>query len=264
MQQIKKIILIWDFKLIKSKLISKHKYISHGFFNKLGGYSNGIYRSLNCGIGSKDKKKNIYKNLKKVCKKIRCAKNKLVLLKQIHSNKVFSINKIPINKPTGDAMITSKKKFALGILTADCAPIFIFDPKIKIIAAIHVGWKGAYKKIIYKTIIKLKKKGSNIHDLIAVIGPCISKNQYEVKKDFLKKFTIQKKKNINFFNFSKNKIFFSLNEYIENQLSDIGVKNVEIINKDTYSRKNNFFSHRRSLRNKENDYGRNISVIMIK
>jgi len=136
--------------------------------------------------------------------------------------------------------------------------------KKKIIAAIHAGWKGAYKKIIYKTVYDLKKKGSNIQDLIVVIGPCISKYNYEVKKDFLKKFINQNKKNRRFFNFSKKKIFFSLNKYIKNQLKDIGVKNIEIINKDTYLRKNNFFSYRRSLKNKYYDYGRNISVIMIK
>ena len=250
--------------MIKSKLISKYQNISHGFFNKSGGFSVGIYKSLNCGAGSKDKKKNINKNLKKVCKKIRCSKNKLILLNQIHSNKVFSIQKIPKRKLIGDALITSKNKFALGILTADCAPIFIFDPKMKIIAAIHAGWKGAYKKIVYKTIDDLKKKGCNIHDLIAVIGPCISKNKYEIKKDFLKKFINQNKKNIRFFRFKNKKIFFSLNEYIKDQLKNVGVSNIEIINKDTYLRKNNFFSHRRSLKNKYNDYGRNISVIMIK
>ena len=250
--------------MIKSKLISKYQNISHGFFNKLGGYSDGIYKSLNCGAGSKDKKKNINKNLKKVCKKISCNKKKLILLNQIHSNKVHLINKIPNKKPIGDALITSKNKYALGILTADCSPIFIFDPKKKIIAAIHAGWKGAYKKIVYKTVNELKKKGSNICDLIAVIGPCISKSKYEVKKDFLIKFTKQNKKNRLFFYFRKKKIFFSLNRYINNQLKDIGVKNIEIINKDTYLTKNNFFSYRRSLKNKYYDYGRNISVIMIK
>jgi YfiH family protein len=250
--------------MIKSKLIGKYKNISHGFFNKSGGHSDGIYRSLNCGKGSKDNKSNINKNLKKVCLKIGCSKSKLVLLNQIHSNKVFSINNISKKKPTGDALVTYVNKYALGILTADCAPIFIFDPKKKIIAAIHAGWKGAYKKIIYKTVYDLKKKGSNIQDLIVVIGPCISKYNYEVKKDFLKKFINQNKKNRRFFNFSKKKIFFSLNEYIKNQLKDIGVKNIEIINKDTYLRKNNFFSYRRSLKNKYYDYGRNISVIMIK
>mgnify|MGYP001211606844 FL=1 len=250
--------------MIKSKLISKYKNISHGFFNKLGGYSNGIYKSLNCGTGSKDEKININKNLRKVCKKIKCTKNKLILLNQIHSNKVISIKKIPKKKPIGDALITSKNKYALGILTADCAPVFIIDPEKNIISAIHAGWKGAYKKIIYKTIYQLKKRGSNIKDLIVVIGPCISKQNYEVKKDFLKKFLNQNKKNIRFFIFYKKKIFFSLNEYIKSQFKDIGVKNIEIINKDTYLNKNNFFSSRRSLKNNYYDYGRNISVIMIK
>ena len=250
--------------MIKSKLISKYKNISHGFFNKLGGYSNGIYKSLNCGTGSKDNKNNINKNLKKICRKIKCTKTKLVLLNQTHSNKVFLIKKIPKNKPIGDALITSKSKYALGILTADCAPVFIFDPKKNIISAIHAGWKGAYKKIIYKSIDELKKKGSNVKDLIVVVGPCISKYNYEIKKDFLSKFIKQNKKNIRFFSFNKKKIFFSLNEYIRSQLKNIGVKNIEIINKDTYLRKNNFFSSRRSLKNKYYDYGRNLSVIMIK
>ena len=120
--------------MIKSKLIGKYKNISHGFFNKLGGYSTGIYKSLNCGPGSKDNKRNINKNLRKICIKIKCSKKNLILLNQIHSNKVISINKVPKRKLLGDALITSKKKFALGILTADCAPVFIYDPKKKIIS----------------------------------------------------------------------------------------------------------------------------------
>ena len=117
--------------MIKSTLIGKYKNISHGFFNKLGGYSTGIYKSLNCGPGSKDNKRNINKNLRKICIKIKCSKKNLILLNQIHSNKVISINKAPKRKLLGDALITSKKKFALGILTADCAPVFIYDPKKK-------------------------------------------------------------------------------------------------------------------------------------
>ncbi len=250
--------------MIKSRLMGKYKNISHGFFNNLGGYSNGIYKSLNCGKGSKDNKNNVNKNIKKVCEKIGCTKNNLILLNQIHSNKVFLINKLPQKKNNGDALITSKNKYALGILTADCAPVFMFDPKKNIIAAIHSGWKGAYKKIICKVIYNFKKKGSSIKNLIVVIGPCISRYNYEVKKDFFKKFINQNKKNRHFFYFRGKKIFFSLSEYIKNQFKSFGVKNIEIINKDTYLKKNNFFSYRRSLKNKYYDYGRNISVIMIK
>jgi len=250
--------------MIKSKSIIKYNNISHGFFNRLGGYSNGIYKSLNCGAGSNDNKKNIKKNIKKVCNKIKCNKSKLVLLNQIHSNKVYSLKTISKKNLKGDSLITDKRKLALGILTADCAPIFVFDPYKNIIAAIHAGWKGAYKKIIHKTINEFKKKGSDIKNLIAVIGPCISKYRYEVKNDFLKKFLNQNQKNIRFFIFKKNKIFFSLNGYIKNQLKETGINRIEIINKDTYLKKNNFFSARRSLKKNNHDYGRNISIIMIK
>jgi len=250
--------------MIKSELFSKYKNISHGFFNRSGGYSKGIYKSLNCGIGSKDNKIHIRANLKKVCKKIGCKINNLILLNQIHSNKVYSINNLIKKKPTGDGLITYKKKIALGILTADCAPIFFFDPQKKIIGAIHAGWKGAFKKIIKKTLDSFKKKGSKLENLIAVIGPCIAKQNYEVKKDFLKKFLKENQKNKIFFIFNKKGIFFSLNDYIKYQLENTGIKNVEIINKDTYLNKNNFFSSRRSRKQKIDDYGRNISVIMIK
>ena len=250
--------------MIQSKLIKNYNNISHGFFNSQGGYSKGIYKSLNCGKGSKDKKIYVKKNLNKVCKKIGCSTKNLVLLKQIHSNKVHIINKIPKKSLKGDSILTSKKKIALGILSADCAPIFIFDPKNNFISAIHVGWKGAYKKIISKTLNNFKNKGSKINNLIAVIGPCIAKQNYEVKRDFFNRFINQDEGNNNFFSIKRKKFFFSLNEYIKNELKKKGVDNIEIIQKDTYLNKNNFFSARRSLKKKFNDYGRNISIIMIK
>ena len=152
----------------------------------------------------------------------------------------------------------------MGILTADCAPIFIYDPINNFISAIHAGWKSAYKKIITITLKKLALRGSNFNDLIAIIGPCIGKNSYEVRKDFFNKFIKQEKSNKKFFNKKNNKLYFSLNNYIRDELLKLGVKNIEIIKKDTYIISNNLFSARRSIKNKINDYGRNISVIMIK
>ena len=100
--------------------------------------------------------------------------------------------------------------------------------------------------------------------MIACIGPCIKKNSYEVKNDFFKLFKDKNKKNVNFFTFKKKKIFFDLSKYIKSQFYENGVKKIDIIRKDTYALKNNFFSSRRSKKNKHNDYGRNISAIMIK
>ena len=250
--------------MIKSKKLRKFKNIKHGFFNSIGGVSSGIYKSLNCGIGSKDKKINVINNLKIVSKKINLKKNKLVLLKQIHSNKIYYLNKIPKKKLVGDGLITSSKNIAVGILTADCAPILFYDPKKNIIGAAHAGWKGAYKNIATKMINYFKKKGSKLNNLYAIIGPCISQNNYEIKEDFKKKFLNQGQVNKRYFKKENNKIYFDLKGYIFQQLKNRGIKNIEIIKKDTFSPKNKFFSARRSLKNKIDDYGRNISIIMIK
>ena len=157
--------------MFKSKLLNKFDEIEHGFFNSKGGFSKGIYESLNCGIGSKDLKKNVVRNLEKVAKQINTTKQNIILLNQVHSNKVINVRDIFKIRRNGDGLITNRKKLALGILTADCAPILIFDPKKKIIAALHAGWKGAFKDIIGKTINKLNQKGSKSKDLIAVVRP---------------------------------------------------------------------------------------------
>ena len=249
--------------MIQSKKLQKFNNINHGFFNRLGGVSSGIYKSLNCGIGSKDKKKNIIKNLNIVTKKVG-AEKKIILLYQIHSNKIHYVKKVSKKKLLGDGLITNKKGIAIGILTADCAPILFFDHRKNIIGAVHSGWKGAYKKIVLKMVNSFKKRGSRLSDIFAVIGPCISQNNYEVKKDFKSKFLKQNPKNKNYFKFTKNKIYFDLKGYILRQLKTAGINNTEIIKKDTFDPKNKFFSARRSLKKKVNDYGRNISIIMIK
>ncbi len=249
--------------MIRSKKLIKFRKINHGFFNSFGGVSSGIYKSLNCGIGSKDKKKNIIKNLKIVTNRIG-GKKKIALLHQIHSNKIHFIKKISKKKLVGDGLITKSKGLVIGVLTADCAPIIFFDPNKNIIGIAHAGWKGAYKKIALEMIKKFKKNGSKLKDIIAVIGPCISQKNYEVKNDFKAKFISQSLRNKIFFKNIKNKIYFDLKSYIFQQLKNEGVDNVELIKKDTFCTKNNFFSARRSLKNKINDYGRNISIIMIK
>jgi len=252
--------------LIKSKKLSKFQQINHGFFDKRGGKSTGIYKSLNCGVGSYDSKKNVLNNLKIVCKKINCSSKNLILLNQIHSNKFYFINKnykFKKKKLNGDALITNVKKIALGVLVADCVPVLIYDKNLKIISAIHAGWKSVYKEIIKKVVKFLIKKGSNTKNLVAVIGPSISEKSYEVQKDFKDKFLKKDKQSKFFFKIRKNKTYFGLNKYVYYHLKKLGIKNLEIIKKNTFDPKNNFFSARRSIQNKENDYGRNISVIMI-
>ena len=252
--------------MIKSKKLKKLKGISHGFFNKEGGKSRGIYQSLNCGPGSNDKKKYIKQNLKIVKNKISKKSKKIFLLHQTHSNKFIFVNKnFKINEKRlkADAVITDQKKLPIGILTADCAPILIYDNISKIAAAIHAGWKGAYKDIISKVIKFMLKKGCKPRNMHAVIGPCITKKNYNVREDFLRKFLKKTKKNIIFFKTRKKTTYFDLPKYIKSQLKSNKISNIEHINIDTFEAKNKFFSARRSLRLNHADYGRNISIIMI-
>jgi len=251
--------------MIKSKKLSRFKNIEHTFFNRLGGQSTHIFKSLNCGLGSSDKKKNILKNLEIAGNKIKAKNKKIILLNQIHSSKFHYITERPkTNKKfEGDALITDKRNIPIAVLTADCAPILIYDDNKKMIAAIHVGWKGAYKDIVKKVIEFMIKKGCSAKNIIAAIGPCISSSNYEVKEDFIKKFIKKNKNNIIFFKKTKNKNYFSLSKYIHSQLKSLNIKKIDIINKNTFDAKNNFFSARRSISRNENDYGRNISIIMI-
>ena len=239
--------------------------ISHGFFNRCGGKSKGIYKSLNCGPGSNDKRINIYENLKIVKRKINKDCKNIILLNQIHSNKFIYINKNYMKKRKfkADAIITNQKKLPIGILTADCVPILICDKKKNIIAAIHAGWKGAYKNILIKVVKFMLKKDCHIKDIHVAIGPCISQKNYNVKEDFFKKFIKKDKKNTKFFKKRKNLLYFDLPGYIKSQLKIMKITNIDHINIDTFEYKNNYFSARRSIRLKHDDYGRNISIIMI-
>tara|TARA_B110000027_G_scaffold8575_1_gene7660 strand:- start:57 stop:755 length:699 start_codon:yes stop_codon:yes gene_type:complete len=231
----------------------------------MGGKSTGIFKSLNCGLGSSDKKNNIKKNFEIVGNKIKVKPKKIVLLNQVHSSKFHYISKHSDlnNKLEGDALITDRKGIPIAVLTADCAPILIYDKNKEMIATIHAGWKGAYKDIIKKVIKFMIKKGCSPKNITAAIGPCISSKNYQVREDFIKKFTEKDKKNIIFFKRTKNKYYFNLNKYIQFQLKSLNIKKIDIIHKDTFNAKNNFFSARRSISRNENDFGRNISIIMI-
>ncbi len=246
-----------------SKKFKKFKNINHCFFSRKGGFSKGIYKGLNCGKGSKDNKKSILKNINYVAKKMKVKKENLILMHQTHSNKVTIISKKNFDKKIySDALITKISGFALGVLTADCVPILIYDKKNNIIGCIHAGWKGAFGGIIENTISKIKKLNSS-SKLFASIGPCIGLKNYEIGFDFYKKFIIQSKKNHKYFTRKdKTKKLFDLRKFVTDKLLELNVE-IDQVNRDTFNDKKNFFSYRRSSKLKENDYGRCISVITL-
>ena len=247
-----------------SKKFKKFNKVKHCFFSRKGGFSKGIYRSLNCGKGSKDNKKNIFKNLSFVSKKIKIDQNKLSLMYQTHSNKVIVINKKNKNfkKFNSDALITKMKDVALGVVTADCVPIILYDIKNQIIGCIHAGWRGASSGIIENTIKQFRRLNPK-NRIFAGVGPCIGKKSYEVDINFYKKFISKSKKNTVYFSKKNNeKKLFDLRKYINDKLIKLNVK-VDHVNRDTFREKSSFFSYRRSQKLQEKDYGRCITVISL-
>ena len=249
-----------------SKKLVKFKNLKHCFFSRKNGFSKGLYKSLNCGLGSSDTKNNVFNNLKFVSEKIGCKKESLITLNQKHTSKViyYENKKFIKNRQLGDSIVSKAKNVGFGILTADCVPILFYDPIQKIIGCAHSGWKGALNGIIRNTVKKFTSLNSNSKDLIAVVGPCINKENYEVKKDFFDTFIKQDVNNINFFKkFSSEKYTFDLRGFVNKEIADLNIKNIENIELDTFSNAELFYSYRRSLSNKEKDYGRCISVILM-
>ena len=249
-----------------SKQLKNISNLKHCFFSRKNGVSKGIYNSLNCSINSKDNKENVIQNINIVSKKLNCEKKPIVALNQNHGNKVVCFNNRQDvkNKIIGDAIVTTMKNVGISVLTADCVPILIYNPKKKIVGCVHAGWKGALNGIIENTVDKFLELNSNTRDLVVAIGPCINHHHYEVGHDFYKKFVDQNNNNQQFFIvLNDKKYLFNIRSYINAKLIRLGINNIDHIEMDTFSNKENFFSYRRSKKNDDKDYGRCISVIIM-
>ena len=238
-----------------------------GFFTRKNGLSKNNFKSLNCSYSSGDTNDNVAKNIVIAKEKINLSKTNTKILNQIHSNKVIFINKLNYDKSyKADGIITTDKNISLAILTDDCCPIFIFYKDCSFICCLHAGWKGCYSNIISKAFKKIEKIQSNKNNINVIIGPCLSKENFEVEEDFKKKFVKKDKINESFFldtsnTTIKNKKLFDMRAMIKHQIVDIGIKNVEDVDLDTYSNKELFFSHRRSTHLGNLPTGRMINII---
>ena len=188
----------------------------------------------------------------------------LITLKQMHSSDVINITeRIEPDEIEGDSMVTSKEGICLGILTADCAPILFGDFEKKIIGAAHAGWKGLYGGIVENTLENMVQLGAKIKNICVAIGPCIQKNNYEVGIEFYERFINKDITYKKFFLKENNKILFDLPGSISFRLHLQGIRNIQSLNKCTFSEKKNYFSFRRNQKNKLGDCGRMISTIKI-
>ena len=207
------------------------------------------FKNLICASSNKkhgDLKKDI-KRRNEFLKSLEILPQDFVFLKQVHSAKIRIVKKPQKIILKGDGLITKEKNVALGIFSADCVPVFLYDPKKEIVGVLHAGWRGTFEKIVSKAISIFKKLKSDPKDILVYVGPSICGNCYVVEKEraglFQKKFSDFEKK---FLKFKKGRYFLDLRKLNKILLEKEGVlaKNIQISPVCTFSNKN-YFSFRR-------------------
>lgn len=240
--------------------------VAHGFFGRRGGVSSGLYESLNCGAGTKDDPANVAANRARVANALGVKPENLLSLYQVHGATCLSVKEAYQGRPEADALATDIPGLALGILSADCAPVLFYGRKengAPVIGAAHAGWGGALKGVLESTLLEMKKLGAV--EAKAAIGPCIGKASYEVKQDFAQPFLKEDEESERFFASARKEghLMFDLSGYCAFRLARAGLRDVTLLDKDTYAHEADYFSFRRTTHRKEADYGRQISAILI-
>ncbi|WP_129791914.1 peptidoglycan editing factor PgeF [Sphingosinicella sp. CPCC 101087] len=237
----------------------------HGFLGRRGGVSEGICQGLNVGLGSGDDRAAIAENRRRAVEAVAPGAT-LVTVHQVHSAvAVVATGPWPDEaRPHADAIVTDRPGLALGILTADCAPILFADAAAGVIGAAHAGWKGAFGGVVEATVTAMESLGADRARIAAAIGPAIARRSYEVDEGFLRRFTEADPEHERFFTPGRDGHHqFDLEGFVAARVGGAGVRRVEALGLDTYSDPDRFFSYRRATHRGEPDYGRQISLIAL-
>jgi polyphenol oxidase len=251
---------------IEAPELACYPILHHAFFTRQGGVSEGIYASLNGGLGSSDDPSRVALNRRHMTEDLGIAPDALISVHQVHSpDAVIVEGPWTGERPKADAMATSVPGIALGITTADCGPVLFADPHAGVIGAAHAGWRGAATGILEATIDAMERIGARRDKIVAVLGPTISQAAYEVGPDFIDQLADADPGNRRFFQPSARQghAMFDLPGYIGTRLEAAGIGEFANLGLCTYSDEERFFSYRRTTHRGEPDYGRLISAIVL-
>src|SRR3954469_6420932 len=253
--------------MILSHSLSSSPAIRHAFFTREGGVSDGIYRSLNGGIGSNDAPENVKENRARMAAALGVAPTHLVTCYQIHSPGVIVATEpwTRENAPRADAIVTRVPALAIGVSTADCGPILLADAQAGVIGAAHAGWKGAFTGVLEATVAAMEKLGAQRSRIKAALGPMIRQPNYEVGAEFVEQFKGADAANHRFFvpAARPGHMMFDLPGYIRSRLERAEIEGIEDLGLCTYADPARFFSYRRTTHRAEPDYGRHVNAIAL-
>lgn len=247
--------------IIKGDLLAG---VNHGFFGRAGGASTGVFEGLNCGFGSSDQHDIVAINRARVATAMGGTADDMVGVHQIHSADVLTVTVPTTDKPKADAMVTATRGVTLSVLTADCQPVLFADTSAGVIGAAHAGWGGAIGGVLEATIDAMVAIGAARDNIVAVIGPSISQRAYEVGPEFAERFIDEDPLNARYFaSGAGDRMQFDLPAYGLGRLRAAGIKDAAWTRHCTYSDPARFYSYRRSVHQKEADYGRLIAAIRL-
>jgi len=251
---------------IQAPSLSSPPRIRHAFFTRQGGVSEGIYASLNGGIGSSDEPERVRENRRRMAETLAVRPEALISVHQVHSpDAVVVEGPWRTERPRADAMVTTTPGLALAITTADCGPVLFADTQGGVIGAAHAGWRGAVTGVLESTLRAMERLGAERGRIVAVLGPTISQAAYEVGPEFVQRFAEEAPGHEGFFRPGEKAghAMFDLPGFIGARLRAAGVGAFVDLGLCTYSDEERFFSYRRTTHRKEPDYGRLISAIAL-
>jgi len=253
--------------MLKARALSDLPGIHHAFFTREGGVSNGLYASLNGGVGSDDRPVNVAENRARMAAALSVVPERLITAYQIHSPEVV-VAEMPWSeseRPRADGIVTRVAGLAIGISTADCGPVLFADSEARIIGAAHAGWRGALTGVLEATLAAMEKLGAKRARIVAALGPTISQPNYEVGSDLVDRFLAADRDNMHFFAPADRAghAQFNLPGYIATRLKRADVSEVEDLGYCTYADPARFFSYRRATHRAEPDYVRHVNAIAL-
>ncbi len=241
--------------------------VRHAFFTREGGVSEGVYGSLNGGVGSRDEPARVAENRARMAARVGVAPERLLVPFQIHSAEALTVAApwAAEDWPRCDGLVTGEGALALGVTGADCGMLLFADPRGGVVGACHAGWKGALTGMIEATVAAMAAQGARRADIHVALGPAIGPTSYEVGPEFSARFVAEDAGHARFFSPSPREghSMFDLQGFIAARVERLEVASFEALGVDTYADEVRCFSYRRSVHKGEPDYGRLVSAIAL-
>ncbi len=242
--------------------------LRHGFFTRRGGVSEGPWAALNCSLSGQDDRERVRENRRRAADALGLPATALHGLTQVHGIAVAEVEAAGWREgegPRADAVVTRRPGIALGIVTADCAPVLFADPEAGVIGAAHAGWRGAVDGVIEATIAAMAGLGAQPQRMLAAVGPCIGQASYEVGPDLRDAVLARDPADARHFapGRHEDRWQFDLPGYCAARLSAAGIATVETAGLDTLAEEGSFFSHRRRTLAGGGPIGHQLSAISI-